>query len=71
MIRKLSGHFYIDKRTFSIREPVVLHFAVTHSGSNPYWLNGYIRAKFRPRHSRSALHSVVICKQSSSVTRTQ
>jgi hypothetical protein len=38
-IRKVSGRFYIDKLTFSIGEPVVLHFEVTNSGSEPYWLD--------------------------------
>lgn len=38
-IRKVSGHFYIDKPIFSIGEAVLLHFEVTNSGSEPYWLD--------------------------------
>jgi len=38
-IRKVSGRFYIDKLTFSIGEPVVLHFEVINSGSESYWLD--------------------------------
>jgi hypothetical protein len=38
-IRKVSGRFYIDKLTFSIGEPVVLHFEVINSGSEPYWFD--------------------------------
>jgi hypothetical protein len=37
--RKLAGHFYIDKSTFSRGEPVLLHFEVINSGSEPYWLD--------------------------------
>jgi len=42
-IHKVSGRFYIDKLTFSIGEPVVLHFEVINSGREPFWLD-YHRA---------------------------
>lgn len=37
--RKLSGRFYLDKSTFSIGEPVLLHYEVTNAGSEPFWLD--------------------------------
>ena len=38
-IRKVFGRFYIDKQTFSLNERVVLHYEVTNSGEEPYWLD--------------------------------
>lgn len=38
-IRKISGRFYIDKLTFSVGEPALLHFEVINSGSEPYWFD--------------------------------
>jgi len=37
--RKVVGRFYIDKSAFSIGEPVLLHFEVINSGSEPYWVD--------------------------------
>ena len=37
--RKLSGRFYLDKPIFAIGEPVLLHYEVTNSGSEPFWLD--------------------------------
>jgi hypothetical protein len=38
-LRKLSGRFYMDKQTFSVGEPVFVHFEVINSGSDPYWFD--------------------------------
>jgi len=58
-IRKLSGRFYIDKSTFSIGEPVLLHFEVINSGSDPYWLDttGLPGGPFCSGYSVKVLHS--------------